>query len=585
MRSRSQAGIALITSLAILTIVGALILGAILTTGIELNVTRNDMTAAQAQYAAQAGLQKYKAALFQAFRWEESGGGSSVAACENSLSSGINLTRVTGGTIAWSGNRIVLPRETVTDTDGNAIGSYVVTFLQDPTNDSRISIQSIGTTVDGSAVRRATARATATFIVRDSSAIEQAVFAGTGHGMKFFNGNTIVYGGIHVVGDETSPDSVVIDAKGDAAVRNNYTIDETSGTSGFLAAGAQASDNLCASVRVQYGRVNVGGSASFGSASHPLLTVAVGDNPNDINISESTNCAKDGKGVCAESFGIFDLSEDPPTFPMLDEAPATEFCTDPLTWRTCIRNEANLDGMTLVASGSSVSLAGPLATAGATLPAACSSALNAAAAVSTRRIQFGNSNLDCTVEVAGTRYGFRYSHPSGLFEVFGNVNLRGLSMQFANDVKYRAVSRGDGGAVETFAGLSLESVSGAGGQFIAQGSFVPDGVAGKFPDVVMTVIAESDVKLVKNKGMYALPVYSGRDFMASSGSKLFGQVIADRFCTVQASGSADLACSDKGGSPAEIFFVPTGANRPKSFRAIAPSNGLPTFRVEAYELR
>ncbi len=584
MRSRSQAGIALITSLAILTIVGALILGAILTTGIELNVTRNDMTAAQAQYAAQAGLQKYKAALFQAFRWEESGGGSLTAACENSLSTGINFTRAAGGTLAWSGNRIVMPAEIVTDTDGNAIGNYVVTFLRDPNNDSRITIQSIGTTVETSAIRRATARASATFIVRDSSAIEQAVFAGTGHGMKFFNGNTIVYGGIHVVGDASSPNSVVIEAKGDAAVLNHYTTAETSGTSGFLAAGAQASDNLCASVRVQYGRVDVGGSASFGSAAHPLLTVAVGDSPNDINISEETNCAKDGKGVCAESFGIFDLTEDAPTFPLLDESPATEFCADPLTWRTCIRNEASLDGMTLVASGSSVSLAGPLAAAGATLPAACSSALNAAAAGSTKRIQFGNSNLDCTVEVAGTRYGFRYSHPSGLFELFGNVNLQGLSMQFTNDVKYRAISRGEDG-IETFAGLSLESVSGTGGQFIAQGNFVPDGVAGKFPDVVMTVIAESDAKLLKNKGMYALPVYSGRDFMASSGSKLFGQVIADRFCTVQSSGSADLACSDKGGSPAEIFFVPTGSNRPKSFRAIAPSNGLPTFRVEAYELR
>lgn len=581
-RGKSQDGIALVTSLAILTVVSALILGAILTTQVELNLTRNDVTSAQAQYAAQAGLQKYKAALFQAFRWEESRGGSATAACENSLSAGINFSRVVGGSIAWVNNRIVLPAETVTDVDGAVIGNYVVTLLRDPSNDSRITVQSVGTTVDSDATRRATSKANATFIVRDSSAIEQAVFAGTGHGMKFFNGNTNVFGGIHIVGDVSSPNSLVIDAKGTAAVRNSYTAAD-SGAPYFLSTAAHASDNLCASVRVQYGTVQVGGNSSFGSQNKPLLTVAIGDSPSDINVSEDTNC-KGGKGVCAESMGTFDLWENPPVFPLLDEQPATEFCSAPSTWRQCIRQEADEYGMTLVSNGSQVSLAGPLANAGLALLPECVAALNSAAKSTDGRLVLNSTTLDCTVLYAGARYGFEYNAASNSFDLHGNVNLRGLSIVFAKDIKYSAASRASDGTVQSFAGLSLEVAGGKGGAFIAQGEVVPNAAAGKFPEVVMTVIAERDAKLLKG-GNYALPVYAGGDFMAASGSKLFGQVIADRFCTVPPNGKVDMSCSDKGGSPADIFFVPTGSSRPKSFRAIAPSNGLPTFRVEAYELR
>src|SRR5690606_4235505 len=119
---------------------------------------------------------------------------------------------------------------------------------------------------------------------------------------------------------------------------------------------------------------------------------------------------------------------------------------------------------------------------------------------------------------------------------------------------------------------------------IARADFVTAS-ADKFPDNVLTVVAERHVKLLGNGPAFTLPAYAGGQFMTSSGSRLFGQAIADTFCTVVPNAAATAACSDKGGSPAKIFFVPTGHNRANSFNAISPMGGLPTFRVEAYELR
>src|SRR5690554_6505881 len=98
MRQNSQLnsrelGFALTTSLIIVAIVGALIAGTVFTTQFETNVALNDAAAAQAQYVAQAGLQMYKAVLFQAFRFNEAGGGGSGFQCENSLSNGIDIFR------------------------------------------------------------------------------------------------------------------------------------------------------------------------------------------------------------------------------------------------------------------------------------------------------------------------------------------------------------------------------------------------------------------------------------------------------------------------------------------------------------
>lgn len=579
----SQSGFALTTSLIIVLVVGALIAGTVFTTQIETNVALNDAAAAQAQYVAQAGLQKYKAVLFQAFRYNESLSSGGGFQCENSLSNGIDLYR-DGAIAEWTNNRINLAEESVLNVDGQVIGTYEVVFLRDPGNDSRITVVSTGRTAANQNWRQAQARAASTFIIRNSAGTEQAIFVGTGHGMKFFNGNTEVYGGVHIVGNESSPDTVVIDTRGNSRILNGYTSNDTGSTSSFLATEAQSADNLCASVRVQYGRVVVDGNANFGATNNPLLTVAVGDSPDDL-IAANTDCSDKKMNICADSVGIFDLWDSAPEFPELDKSPGTELCPTQ-TWRQCIRQEANDDGMILAipAQGAStVALTGALAAQGATLPAACQNALNAAAARSDNALIFGSSEINCTVTVGGRPYGFHYR--PGSFETYGNLNIRGLTFQFEQNVSYTAVSRSPSGTLQQFGSLSLESVGSDGGDFIALADFVTAS-SSKFPENVLAVVAERDVKLLgKNGNARTLPAYAGGEFLMGSGTRLFGQAIADTFCTVSSNAKPDANCSDKGGSPAQVFYVPTGSNRPNSFNAISPMGGIPTFRVEAYELR
>src|SRR5690606_34508517 len=172
----------------------------------------------------------------------------------------------------------------------------------------------------GQGWRQARARATSTYIIRNSAGTEQAIFAGTGHGMKFFNGNTEVFGGVHIVGDKNNANSVVIDTRGNSRILNGYTQDQAGNTSSFLVKEAQSADNLCASVRVQYGRVVVDGNSQFGARENPLLVVAVGDEPADLD-AKNTGCDAGKLNVCAHSIGMFDLWDSAPVFPMLDEPP------------------------------------------------------------------------------------------------------------------------------------------------------------------------------------------------------------------------------------------------------------------------
>lgn len=583
---RSTKGVALITSLAIMAVVGVLILGAVMTTQIELAVSRNDATSAQAQYIAQAGLQTYKAALFQNFRWLERGGATggpsgsttpNTDACENSLSGGLNFERMSSGGLSWVNNRIQLPQESVTDVDGTVIGSYSITFMRDPNNPSRITIQSVGQTGGGSDNFRATATATATFVIRNSTTLEQAIFAGSGSGMRFVNGNTTIYGGIYIVGDPSNADAQVIEANGNMSILNGYSASQ-SGRPQAVVSSAHSAANLCAALRVESGKVAIGGSTLLGEKDNRLLTVAVSRGIEDIDTSKGGTLECQGnKGVCSEA-GVkpFDIGE-PPIYPKLDASPNTPFCPEPKTWRTCIREEASADGMILTTNGgNTVTLESP---SGATLSPACQSHLEAAAR-STSKVLTLDSTIDCTVTIDGVRSGFKYT--PGHFEVYGNVNLRGINLRFNRDVEYHAVSRNEEGASQPFANLSLEAIGGVGGNFLTEKNFTAGSSSDsvRFPNNVLSIIAEGTVELVGgNNTYYTVPVYAGTEFRLGANSKLFGQVIADVFCTTNKAGECKQA-----GSPAEIFFVPTGENRSKSFRAIAPSS-LPTFTVEAYELR
>ena len=421
----SQRGVALVTSLAIVVVVGALILGSIVTTQVEMAITRNDNTAAQAQYVAQAGLQTYKAALFQNFRWVETGspGGSCLDVCSNNISGGIDFARV-GAATSWVNDRMTMPRATITDAAGGTIGNYDVVLIRDPGNDSRITIRSVGRTVVGGAATRAQATASATFIIRNSSTLEQAIFAGAGSTMRFINGNTTIYGGIYVVGDTANPDTTVIQANGNLGIYNAY--DKRSGTSDFLVSAAQQSSNLCAALRVQSGKVAIGGSTQLGTNANPLLTVAVGRGLSDISTARGgTLECMNNKGVCSETpVGPFDLDPDSaPVFPDLDEPPGTDFCPTG-TWRSCIRAESAADGLTVTTQAGSAAFSILPAVdangAAVSLPTACTNWLAAAAATSSKELVLGSGSINCSAVVNGRTIGFNYiaSNPAS-FETFG----------------------------------------------------------------------------------------------------------------------------------------------------------------------
>ena len=99
--------------MAILVVVGILVAGSFLSTRLELGITRNDTTSIQAKYVADAGLEKYKAALFQYYRFVEDTLNNSTTnptrtACYSRIGAGLDWYRNDTTSLAWSGNKIVV---------------------------------------------------------------------------------------------------------------------------------------------------------------------------------------------------------------------------------------------------------------------------------------------------------------------------------------------------------------------------------------------------------------------------------------------------------------------------------------------
>lgn len=400
--------------------------------------------------------------------------------------------------------------------------------------------------------------------------------------MRFVNGNTTVYGGVYIVGqpDENEDEPLVFESNGNFSIFNGYDKSGDSSNAAYLVDGARSASNLCAALRVQRGKVAVGGSTQLGQPNNKLITVAVSDGADDIILERggTENCLNN-KGICTEiGPKPFDI-ESPPAFPLLDEpAPSTLCETD--SWRECIREEAVADGMIIVNTGSGVSVQVGNETSVA-LESTCSNALNGAYASAS--LAFTNTTIDCRfTDGSGRVHGFYYNaatEPETL-QVFGNLNFRGFDLEFSRATQYQAQSRDDTGTVQEYAGLSVETNEQGGGSMFAADHFVADQTLGKFPDNVLSIIAELDVDFYGNQRIYTAPVYAQSQFRLRGNAQLFGQVIANQFCSTNGRESCSIA-----GNPSEIVYVPTGGNRAKSFKAIAPTGGIPTFETMAYELR
>lgn len=188
---RSQ-GIALVVTLALLVFIALLVFGTFFRTQIELWITRNDTASIQAFYAAEAGLQKYKAVLFQQYIWREqqgqTGGG---AGCYTSLVTGLDLDR-NGNILRFNDNQLTLtPQEgeTVVDADGQPIGRYTVTLIRDANDGQLFTLVSQGTSGGAKATVQATVR------LSNTGYLEQAIFAGTGQANRWLNGSATIRGG------------------------------------------------------------------------------------------------------------------------------------------------------------------------------------------------------------------------------------------------------------------------------------------------------------------------------------------------------------------------------------------------------
>ncbi|BCZ89502.1 pilus assembly PilX N-terminal domain-containing protein [Thermus thermophilus] len=557
----NRKGIALVATLALMVVIALLVFGTFFTTQIELWTTRNDTTSVQAFYAAEAGLQKYKAALFQQYVWrEQQGGTGGGSGCFTSLARGLDLDR--DGTLTpFVNNRLVLAQdEVVTDANGNPVGRYTVTLYKDAEDGQLFTLVSEGTSGG------AKARVQATFRISNSDYLEQAIFAGAGQANRWLNGGATIRGGVYVVGSPNDPDQYVIEANGNFALYNWYDLTTYSEVTNRVEPSYRQVQDLCASLRVQYGKISVGGSTQIGEPNNKVKGVFVGRGAQDIT-GENVGVCQNNKGVCTEAMGGFDLS-DPPPFPTLDAKLDSEACKGYSTWRACLQGKAALRIQRI---GNVLSVASP---SDATLPSPCLQAMESGT------LTLDTQSVDCTfTHLDGSRGGFRYTYTGdkksgqGLLEVFGDVVLEGIDVVLNRPVDYRAQS----GSTKS-ATLAVLKLNGNGGNLDINGNLLPDATFGLFPNHALGFLAEGDIY---QRGQYVMaPLYAGGTFRVVKDNVLFGSVISNQFCTTSAGNQTQCNAGQK----AEVVYI----RIPKENRPVLlPSlrGGKPVFQVLSYERR
>ena len=601
MRNRHE-GIALITALIVMVVVGILVFGTFFTTQIELWVTRNDRASTQAYYVAQAGLNTYKAGLFQAYRYVEGDSGVSEpdsTICFNQLSEGIDWQR-DGAQHTWSNNRIGPYTNAVVDVDGREIGEYEVVVLRDPSNNSVFTVQSVGRSAGAQATLRSS------FLVRNSGVLNYAIFANEGGGgQRLFNGGVRIHGGIYIAGNENEPDEYMIDTSGNFAQFNQYDLPndlQDSSMANYVTSGNRQASNLCASLRVQHGKVEIGGSAQLGEPDNKLLGLYVGRGEEDITVKEEE--CKGNKGICAEKIGGFDL-EEPPQFPKLDEAPepALDACENNETWRDCANRQAQETGLIIerdssgnisfAADGfSDMELADQLGDCAAEMSAALGSSISDVAL----RLD-DSTSFDCTFfdSSQGRERGISFDG-NGKLSIYGAVTLRGFDIDTRMHVAYEAKSVDQNGVERNNTSLFVEANDGEGGSIYAHGNVVPDTNVAAFPNHALALIAENDFHQYRrepgggggpiggssgNRTYVYAPIYAGREFRTEVRNATLGSVITDQFCTTSAGGE----CGDgaTAGQAPSIFHIDMGDNRPSLLQS--PGVTKPIFEHLSTERR
>lgn len=184
----------------------------------------------------------------------------------------------------------------MTDAFGNPVGRYRVVLYKDAQDGQLFTLVSQGT----SSSAKATVQAT--FRISNTGYLEQAIFAGTGQANKWLNGGATIRGGVYVVGSPGNPDQTVIDANGNFALYNWYDLNTYSGITDRVESPYRQVQDLCASLRVQYGKIAVGGSTQIGEPNNRVKGVFVGRGAQDIT-GQNVDVCQNNKGVCTEAMG------------------------------------------------------------------------------------------------------------------------------------------------------------------------------------------------------------------------------------------------------------------------------------------
>lgn len=559
---RDSKGIALVTALAILTVVALLVLGTVFSTQIESWTTRNDTTSTQAYYIAHAGLEKYKTIAFQSFRFylenlQKYGSELSTSAtCGNLLSVGLDLNR----DYVLDGTNDLLPGGS--RTVNYAGGKYTIKFAASGPN---IVLTSVGQ------IHGARATVQMVFEPKNAGLFSNAIFAGSGASSKFINGGATIWGSVYIQGDTSiSPPPYVIDSNGNFSMHNYYDQSDLLGLLGnrFTASdltdmiGSTATDqkDLCARLRVAYGQVATGGSSDLGDASAPsgykgsLAGINVYQGASDISVSGASSLVADNypNGKLA-----YDLSQ-PMKLPTLGGSSPTPCKSDATkTWAQCLADASTKFNPTAVPAGA---------------PASC----NLATITSGSTLTFGSTDIDCSwTDAAGVDHGFKYTYDSnnkqGTLTVHGLIDFSGYDVHFAQNVATKFSGK------STI--MATADASGQGGNIIVDGDVLP---TTNFPkDDVLGLLASNDLTFTgANENQLSTGTqtavglfYAGNQASIDKGAVVMGSVLANYIST--SSGNA--------GQTAKVVQVPgLEYNLSPGFTDI-PNDMLATFRIVSYE--
>jgi hypothetical protein len=386
----------------------------------------------------------------------------------------------------------------VTDANGKPVGQYTVTLYKDANDGQLYTLVSEGTSGG------AKAQVQATFRISNTDYLEQAIFASAGQANQWLNGGATIRGGVYVVGSD--PDKPAINANGNFALYNWYNLNDYSGITNRVDSSYRQVRDLCASLRVQYGKIAVGGSTQIGEPDNKVKGVFVGRGTQDIT-GQNVDVCQNNKGVCTEAMGGFDLSN-PPPFPNLDKKMDSDACGAYPTWRACLQGKAALRIQRL---GNVLSVASP---PNVTLPSPCLEAMKSGP------LTLDTQSVDCTFTLNGSTGGFKYTYTGnkGLLEVFGEVVLEGVDLVLSQPTDYRAQS----GSAKS-ATLAVLKLGGSGGNLDVNANLLPDATFGPFPSHALGLVVEGDLY---QSGQYMMaPVYAGGTFRVVKDSVLFGSVI------------------------------------------------------------